>query len=98
MKIKNPKLSVTINFGGYINQGYCLDSSNSVHFVDTKHESTEFIAVKYGDAFAGAFYEPNDITVSDLVNCTADAERRVILITDPTKDASCTVVMHAANS
>lgn len=93
MKIKNPKLSVTINEGAYISQGHCLDSSNHVHFTGTKYESTEFIAIKCGDVFVGAIYEPNYIAVSDLVNCTADAENGVILITDPTKDASCTVVL-----
>lgn len=91
MKIKNPKLSVTINEGAYITEGWYLDTSNHIHSTNTEHESMEFIAIKSGDAFVGAVYEPSDMIVSDLVNCTADAESGLILITDPTKDASCTI-------
>ena len=89
MKIKNPKLSVTVGEGANIGQGYYLDSSNRIHFVDTKYESTELVAIKYGDAFAGALFDPDNMRVDDMVNCTA--ENGGILITDPTKDASCTI-------
>lgn len=89
MKIKNPKLSVTVNEGAYT-AGWYLDSSNYVHY-GQKTESTEFIAIQGYGMFVGAFYDLGNIEVSDMVNCTADSENGYILITDPTEDASCTV-------
>lgn len=87
MKIKNPKLSVTVDGLVFLN-GYYLDSSNHIHS-GRKQESTDFIAVKFNGMLVGVIYDEDNAIASNLVNCTA--ENGGILITDPTKDASCTI-------
>lgn len=95
MKIKNPKLTLTAG-NNVIGYAYALDGNNEVVAIEIESNKTyELVALRFYDndageyKFNGASFE-QPVEISDAVNCTCDPYNS-ILITDPTKDASCTV-------
>lgn len=88
MKIKNPKLTITTEdtLDGLpilLDNGYLVFAENLTGTFET-------VAIR--DADYDVFYvDLNSIfVIEDTVNCTNQGS--VVAITDPTKDASCTVI------
>lgn len=101
MKIKNPKLTLTVgdNVTGY---RLVLDDNNKLVGTDIVSSGTyETVAYRsyFGSdrqyKFLGADFDQS-VEISDAVNCTLE-QGIFIIITDPTKDASCTISFNASN-
>ena len=100
MKIKNPKL--TLNVVDIVDSGYGLvldDNNELVDFEIDSNGTYETVAYRIYFAdfdnsgtykFIGADFDGSAVEISDAVNCTLE-RGAFIIITDPTKDASCTV-------
>ena len=87
MKIKNPKLTITTE--STLNGLYVLDNGNIVATGDLTG-TIETVALRDVEYDGFYVYIGEGFTVDDAVNCTYD-DYGQITITDPTKDASCTV-------
>ena len=91
MKIKNPKLTLTVGAGISGGIACALDDNNELIFIniDDGNDTYETVALRKEDKFVGAGFINLDVEISNAVNCTL--ETNIVFITDPTKDASCTV-------
>ena len=91
LKIKNPKLTILKENGPTI-WGMALNDNNELVATGFTEETGTFetVALHYSsdEVFEGASISGR-AEIVDEVNCTF--EDNVIYVTDPTKDASCTV-------
>ena len=97
MKIKNPKLTLTVVGDNVRCYAYALDDNNKLVNIEIDSNGTyETVALRQYDDnngeyhFLGASDFEQPVEISDAVNCTNELHVGII-ITDPTKDASCTV-------
>ena len=90
MKIKNPKLTITATNGVEVDYTAVEDGCLIQKYSGTG--TIETVVLNTIDLLGtGAFsFSAQGCDVSDMVNCTFDQDNGVVLITDPTKDASCT--------
>lgn len=96
MKIKNPKLTLTVVGDNATGYAYALDDNNEVVENDIDSNGTyELVVMRFYNHYSGEYFFIGAefeqlVEISNAVNCTL--ENDAILITDPTKDASCTVL------
>lgn len=89
MKIKNPKIK--INSEVDLISMIVLDN-NSVVVYPTISGLFETVALRDPwEVFSAHIFSNDPLEVEDLVNCTFDLEVEGVIITDPTKDASCVI-------